>query len=331
MGSDGSPKSLFEAAWQAAQQLTPPCSIVVIGTHSVIRELRETVTSSGARIEFHSVHEAIAMAEEPIRAVSRKTSSSLVVGIRLLKKRYLNAFVSAGNTGALIASAALQLPRLPGIQRPALLASLPTVTGSIAVLDIGGNVSCKAHHLVQFAHMGAAYQSCSEGIEIPNVALLNIGVEPKKGTSIVRQAYQILNDTCRAPDSKMKFHGNVEGRDVFQGNIDVLVTDGFTGNVLLKTSEGVASFIFDYIEDALKEAPSERLRQLFYNLKHNFSYAEYPGAFVCGVEGIVIKCHGDSNTKAMLSGINGAIHLVNANLIPKLKQRLTEKMKSDSS
>jgi phosphate acyltransferase len=328
MGSDNSPTALFEAVLQAANQLDPSSSLVVIATHSVINELRrqhQQILSSlpPGRIEFHAVFDTIGMSEEPVSAVFHKKGSSLVVGVRLLKKNYLDAFVSAGNTGALIASSVLHLPKLPGIKRPALLAQLPTITGTIAVLDIGGSVSCKAQNLVQFAYLGAAFQQCSEGIAVPTVGLLNIGVEPKKGTSSVRLAYQTLKD--HAPQH-MRFVGNVEGRDIFQGGVDVLVTDGFTGNVLLKASEGVSSFIFDYIQEALNNSSSEKLIQSFRELKRYFSYAEYPGAILCGVEGVVIKIHGNASVKAMLNGIKGAVHLVEQKLIPKLKVQLAAKI-----
>jgi glycerol-3-phosphate acyltransferase PlsX len=317
MGSDNSPKVLFEGVLRASVELHS-ITFFVICTHSAMRELKTADTP--ANIQFYPVKDAITMSEEPLQAVSRKKESSIVTGIRLLKKKQIDAFVSAGNTGALLASATLQIPRLPGIKRPALLVSLPTVTGSVAVLDVGGNVSCKAQHLVQFAHMGAAYQSCSEGIEKPKVGLLNIGVEPKKGTSSIREAYQML---ASLSDEKMHFLGNVEGRDVFQGKTDVLVTDGFTGNVLLKTAEGVSSFIFDHVQEMMKETSSIALEQPLQNLQRYFSYTEYPGAFICGIEGIVMKCHGNSSARAMLVSIRGAAHLVEKKVISHLKARLT--------
>ncbi len=325
MGSDSSPRVLFAGAQLAAEQLDPSCTLVVIGTHSVIRELRQHshIASNHAQIEFHAVADAIVMADDPLAAASRKKSSSLVVGVRLLKKRYLDAFISAGNTGALITSATLQLPRLPGIKRPALLAVLPTVTGSVAVLDVGGSVMFKPHHLVQFAQMGAAYQRCMEGIESPNVALLNIGVEPKKGNSVVRQAYQQLEQMCQK-DSSMHFVGNVEGRELFQGGVDVLVTDGFTGNVLLKTSEGVSSFIFGYLNEALQGAPSDKLLPAFQELKRYFTYTEYPGAFVCGVEGILIKNHGNASAQSIVSSIKGAKKLIDTQIISNLYHSLNK-------
>lgn len=311
MGSDNSPRILFEGVLRAAAEL-PTATLIVIGTHSALREL-QAVTNIPKHVQFVAVKDAISMSEDPLRAVSSKKESSIVTGIRLLKKMQIDAFVSAGNTGALLTSATLQLPRLPGIKRPALLVCLPTITGTVAVLDVGGNVSCKSQHLVQFAHMGAAYQRCSEGIETPLVGLLNIGVEPKKGTSSVREAYQMLSSL---QDPKMKFLGNVEGRDVFQGKIDVLVTDGFTGNVLLKTAEGVSSFIFDHVREMMTETASLQ------NLQRFFSYTEYPGAFICGVEGIVMKCHGNSTARAMLNSIKGAAKLVEKGVIAHIKSQL---------
>lgn len=335
MGSDSSPIVLFEGVVQAAKLLDPSSTLVVIATHSAIADLKQSYVpaqphSKVANIEFHPVMDCIAMADEPVFAISHKKGSSIVVGIRLLKKRAIDAFVSAGNTGALIAGATLHLPRLPGIKRPALLVALPTIKGSVAILDVGGNVQCKAHHLVQFAHMGAAYQSCSEGIATPKVGLLNIGVEPQKGTSAVREAYQTLMTGNQIPsEQKMHFIGNVEGRDLFQGDIDVLITDGFTGNVLLKTSEGISSFIFDYLQEALQNAPASKLHDSLNDLRRYFSYAEYPGAFVCGIEGIVVKCHGHSSSQAMLSGIKGAAHLVKSKVIDRIRDVLSNNNSDD--
>lgn len=327
MGSDNSPQNLFQAVLEAAHQLDTRTTLVVIATHSAINELKIAHYSSLfltniGRIEFHPVADSIAMGDDPLYAVSHKKGSSLVVGIRLLKKGRIDAFVTAGNTGALIASATLQLPKLPGVKRPALLVTLPTMTGTVAVLDVGGNTSFKSQHLVQFAYLGAAFQSCSENIESPRVGLLNIGVEPKKGTSAVQEAYQVLKEQRPPAGLPIRFVGNVEGREVFQGGIDVLVTDGFTGNVLLKTSEGVSSFIFDYIKQAFQKRSEPTLQQAFQDLRSYFNYDEYPGAIVCGVEALVLKCHGHASTKAMLSSIHGAIQLLEQRLIDRVKSKL---------
>jgi glycerol-3-phosphate acyltransferase PlsX len=324
MGGDSPPQVLFEAVQLAAEQLGPSYSLLVIATKSVVDQLalshRCTPSEkSRAPIEFHIVADTITMGDEPLGAVRRKKGSSIVVGIRLLKKKLIQAFVSIGNTGALVASATLSLPMLPGIKRPALLTVLPTASKFVAVLDVGGNVSCKALHLVQFAHLGAAYYQAIYGIRKPVVSLLNIGIESKKGTKEVCQAYGILKTESQDPSCPMQFLGNIEARQVFQGVVDVLVTDGFTGNVLLKTTEGVAEFIFGFLNQTLEAQHITSLKNSLDDLQKHFSYDEYPGAFVCGVDGIVVKCHGYSSVKALLNGIKGAVDLVEKQVIERIK------------
>lgn len=323
MGGDSPPDKLFEGVLQAAEQITGPAfpsfSLLVIATHSVVAALKKNYPSSSAVI-LHPVSDSISMTDDPLQAVRRKSGSSLMTGIRLLKRGKLDALVSTGNTGALLASAALHLPRMPGIRRPAFLVEVPTINGTLAVLDVGGTVSCKAHHLVQFAHLGAAYQR-SKGIDTPVVGLLNIGVEPQKGSSNIQQAYAILKN--QTIDHGMIFAGNVEGREIFGGGIDILVTDGFTGNIVLKTSEGLSSFIFTYLQSLMQKEPSSSLQQALFNLKQLFNYVEYPGAILCGVESVVVKCHGSSNAAAILNGIKGAVKIIETGLIAKMKAQLS--------
>lgn len=331
MGSDSSPAVIFDAVIQALDKLDPSLKLVVLATKPLIPELEAKAKSilfpdKLQRLIFFPVADYIRMDEDPLVALRQKKGSSIAMGIRLLKKKQIDAFVSAGNTGALIASATISLPKLPGITRPALLAVLPTKKGSVAVVDVGGNVSCKAHHLLKYAYMGAAYQKCTQGIEIPKVGLLNIGVESRKGTSVVRQAYQLLSDACKSQDQTqqpyMEFHGNIEGRDVFHGKVDVLVTDGFTGNVLVKTSEGIADVIFEYLMDVLHQHPSPSLQRTLLSIQSLFHYAEYQGALLCGIDGIIIKCHGHSNTKAFFNGIKGATNMIHHKLLNQIKEHL---------
>lgn len=321
-GGDRSPQLLFESVLQLADRI-PDASLtlVVFATPAVIQEMtmrsgwneKWTPSQSSLRIQFQPVSEVITMDDDPLLAVRRKKNAALILGMHLLKRGEIDAFVSSGNTGALIASAALNLPALPGIKRPALLAMLPTAKGSVAVIDVGGNVACKAAHLVQFAYMGAAYQRCFYQIPQPKVGLLNIGIESKKGTSELREAYHRLQELSQ--EHLIDFIGNVEGREVFQGGIDVLVTDGFTGNVFLKTSEGISSFIIEHLKKSIDPA-------VLPTLQSHFSYDEYPGAVVCGVEGIVVKCHGHTSPKGMLNAILGAINLVKHQFVNVLKQDL---------
>lgn len=333
MGSDTSPNILYEAVTQAAEQLDVTHSLIVFATGEVVRDLvgvRHPALHSirNACIEFHVASEVIEMADDPLIVVRRKKSSSLVTGIRLLKKRVLDAFVSAGNTGALIASATLSLPMLPGISRPALITNLPTQKGNLLVLDVGGNLHCKARHLVQFAHLGAAFQRSTKELKSPKVGLLNIGAESKKGTVEHRHAYSFLESQAalysRLDAPHFVFTGNIEAREVFHGNVDVLVTDGFTGNVLLKSSEGIALFIFELLQKSLGAIQSSEIEKVLQELKSQFNYAEYPGAFVCGVDGVVVKCHGNSSSHAMLNGIKGAAELVRRGVVEQIKDQLSE-------
>jgi glycerol-3-phosphate acyltransferase PlsX len=324
MGSDSSPQVLFEAVLQALDLLDLSDTFVIFATQDVIKSLSAQLShQQKTSLEFKAVKDIISMSDEPLLAVRQKKKSSIVLGLKDLKKHLLDAFVSAGNTGALIATSALYLTKFQGIQRPALLAILPTQTGSVAVIDVGGNISCKAQHLVQFAEIGTAYQACNLDILTPKVGLLNMGSESTKGTLEVRQAYDILLQQSRGQTlhPKMKFVGNIEGKDVFEGKVDVLVTSGALGNVLLKTAEGVASFIFDELAKG-KKLLSPDSKKYVEQLKSQFNYAEYPGAIISGVDGIVIKCHGYATSRAMYNSIKGAIALHRKDFLSKIKARL---------
>ena len=236
MGSDTSPHDLFSAVLLFSEQ-NPSVELVICVTQDVLDEISCPFPTLIAT-------DVISMEDDPSVAVRRKKNSSMAQGLRLLKERRIDAFVSAGNTGALFLTAKKNLSTLPGIDRPALLTVLPTQGREIAVLDVGANIAVKAKHILQFAAMGIAYQK-SRGVEHPTVGLLNIGTEAQKGTPELREAYQALDTLNR---DRMVFVGNVEGRDAFKGDIDVLVTDGFTGNVFLKTAEGIAAFIWEELE-----------------------------------------------------------------------------------
>lgn len=313
MGGDNPPELLFEAILKASTLLFSDQFLVVIATKETIDQLTPLLDSSKSAVQkhihFHPCEDVILMTDNPLVAIRRKKKSSLVIGMQLLKKKNIDAFISCGNTGALIASAAMMLPLLPGISHPALLATLPTAQGPLAVLDVGGNLLNKAQHLVRLAFLGAQHQRSVHGIKTPRVGLLNVGAESKKGNTEVRQAYEILANY--QPENKdtaeFVFSGNVEGRDLFKGHVDVLVTDGFTGNILLKTAEGVASFIFDSLEDQAQNGTSPTFEKSFKELKQQFNYVEYPGAVVCGVEGVVIKVHGNAGADTLYKSILSVI------------------------
>jgi len=289
MGGETPPQELFQAVLEAARQLGPSSSFVVFATEPVLFSL----PSSLPQIRFHSISEVITMGDSPLEAIRHKKKSSLIIGLKLLKKRVIHAFVSTGNTGALIAASSLILHRQPGIKWAALLAEVPTLGGITAVLDVGGSVLCKADHLVQFAHLGIEYMRKVHRLDHPRVGLLNIGIESKKGTREHQLAYQMLQGE--------HFVGNIEGKEVFQGKVDILVTDGFTGNVLLKSVEGLSAFMMKHLSQQGIEAPQ---------LQKKFDPEEYSGALIVGVKGVVVKCHGSSTPRGLFKGICAAARFI---------------------
>jgi glycerol-3-phosphate acyltransferase PlsX len=313
MGGDTSPEMLFQTVLKLHAEPENRAEFTIFATPEVLSKL--SIPSSIKVIETSDV---VSMDDDPLVALRRKKNSSFGLGMPLLQKKTLDAFVSAGNTGALIASAKMTLSTLSGIARPALLTLLPTRDKEVAVLDIGANVTYKGDHLLQFASMGIAYQK-SRGITHPTVGLLNIGSEEKKGTPELREAYKKLQSLNKDTTT---FIGNVEGRDVFKGDIDVLVTDGFTGNVFLKTAEGIAAVILDQLEENASEQCSPHLKAVLDVMRQRLHYAEYPGAILCGVDGIVVKCHGDSNPDTFGHGIRGAIRLVENQFLTRIKTQL---------
>lgn len=316
LGSDISPNELLRVILLYCKELNPSVTLTLFGTSALFGRTRPPA----ANIFFHVVKEVITMEDDPLTAIRRKKEASLCVGIRLLKEGHLQAFISAGNTGALMGCARLQLPPLLHVERPALLTLLPTRQKEIAVLDVGANTSYKAEHLVQFAAMGVAYQK-SRGIKTPVVGLLNIGSEAKKGTPELQKVYnQLLAGSKKS--STHAFAGNIEGRDVFHGDIDVLVTDGFTGNVFLKTAEGIAAVILEELEHSPLEDYSPRMKEVLAELRQRLHYAEYPGALLCGVDGIVIKCHGNASPQSFIRSITTAARLVQHSFLDQVRKEL---------
>lgn len=316
MGSDSSPQQLFLGVLQAAEHSSSSVSFVVLAATEEMEALSQMAKNAclEERIFFHAAPSVISMEDDPLLAVRRKKDSSLVLGMHLLQTGEVDALVSAGNTGALITAARIVLPMLPGIRRPALLAMLPAKDGVLAIIDVGGNINNTPASLLQYAYMGAAYQRCCNGIKVPSVGLLNIGKESNKGTSIHKQAYAGLQR--KAAGHRFKFSGNIEARDLFEGKADVLVTDGVTGNILLKAVEGTATFVLHCVKERHKHTVDMEV------LASRFDYAEYPGALVCGVEGIVVKCHGSASERSIYNAAMGAVLYIKKRLIPHLKSDL---------
>jgi len=312
LGSDLPPHEFLKEVLGFSRDLPETINLVLFGTPSLF----ESLHPPRLNVVFHPVEEVITMEDAPLAAIRKKRNSSLCTGIRFLKEGRLQAFVCAGNTGALIACAKIELPSLPPIERPALMTLLPSKESEMAVLDVGANTTNSADHLVQFALMGIAYQR-SRGVLLPRVGLLNIGSEAKKGTPELQEAYNKLLLMSES-SSSFCFVGNIEGRDAFLGRVDVLVTDGFTGNVFLKTAEGIAALILDELEECSPDA-----KGILSEIRARLHYAEHPGAILAGVDGIVLKCHGSVSPQSLIRSITTAARLVQHDFLSQIKTELT--------
>ncbi len=305
MGSDRAPHPEIDGALAAARDLG--VGVILVGQREVVeKELRRCGwrRDGDKGIEFVEAAEFIGMDEAVATAVRRKRKSSMRVGARLVADGHADGFVSAGNTGAAMATAKMVIGMLPGVDRPALAALLPTKSGRpTMLLDVGANSECKAQHLAQFAIMGDAYSRSVLGTQRPKVGLMSIGEEEAKGNDLTKEAFPLMRDL-----QSLNFVGNVEGRDVFSGEVDVIVTDGFTGNVILKLSEGLQDAVISLIKRELSASVITKTgavlaRPAFQNLKKRLDYAEYGGAPLLGVRRIVVVGHGSSNARAIRNAI----------------------------
>jgi len=305
MGSDHAPQAEIDGALAAARDFG--VGVILVGqTHKIEPELRRCGwRRDGDRgIELVEAPEVIKMDDPVAISVRRKKKSSLRIGTKLVKEGRADGFVSAGNTGAAMATAKMVIGTLPGVDRPALAALIPTRSARpVLLLDVGANSECKPHHLVQFAIMGDAYSRAVLGNMKPSVGLMSIGEEEAKGNELTKEAFPLLRQL-----SGINFVGNVEGRDVFSGMVDVIVTDGFTGNVMLKLSEGLTEAMLSMLKHeltatAVTKAGAVLAKPAFRNIKRRLDYSEYGGAPLLGVSRIVVIGHGRSNARAIRNAI----------------------------
>jgi glycerol-3-phosphate acyltransferase PlsX len=316
MESENSEKAIFKEILHFAKSLKKDVNFIFFAKKDLEYELEKIKKEIDYPFEIvYSAH-TIAMDEDPLLAIRRKKDSTIFKGLNYSKEDKIDAFISCGNTGALAAGATHFIKTFKNISRPALLALLPTKKSLLAILDVGASIAFGSDNLVQFALLGAAFQK-ARGVKKPNVGLLNIGEEKQKGTFHHQKAYLELKKL----ENDFEFVGNIEGKEVFEGKVDVLVTDGFTGNIFLKTSEGLASFVLDKVEKNILDKKAEILKVLK-DLKKRLSYSEYPGAVLIGVKKLVIKCHGYSSIGGIVSATLGAIELVENNLIGSIKSYL---------
>lgn len=306
MGGDHGPQVVIPAAISALKA-HPDVNLILVGDEQVIKtHLQQNNAIDDERFIIQHASQQVAMDESPALALRGKKDSSMRVAINLVKEGRASACVSAGNTGALMATARFVLKTLPGIERPAIVSALPTMKGHSYVLDLGANVDSSAEHLVQFAVMGSVLAESVDGIENPTVGLLNIGSEEIKGNERVKEAARLLNET------DLNYHGFVEGDDLYKGAVDVVVCDGFVGNVALKASEGVIHMIRHFLRQSFGRNIFTKIAGLIASpvLKHfrdELDPGAYNGANFIGLQGIVIKSHGGADVFAYTNAINTAI------------------------
>jgi phosphate acyltransferase len=302
MGSDRAPKPEIEGAIQAARH--HGVHVILVGPEPMLRaELTRYSAAAGLPIQIAHASEVITMDDKAVQAVRAKRDSSMRVGLRLVREGLALGFVTAGNTGAAMATAKMVLGAIPGVDRPALAAVFPTAIGTAAeLLDVGANVDCKPHNLEQFAVMGEIYYRSMFGTRRPRVGLLSIGEEETKGNELTREAFQLLK---RLP---INFIGNVEGRDLYNGEVDVIVADGFVGNVALKISEGVAHLVRNTLKETLRATITRQVgyllsRSAFSDFKKRLDHTEYGGAPLLGIKGVCFITHGSSNANAIKNAL----------------------------
>jgi glycerol-3-phosphate acyltransferase PlsX len=321
MGGDHGPHVTVPAALQFLAA-TPEANIVLVGLQDAIgAELRAVGAKAGPRLRVHHASEVVAMDEAPALALRNKKDSSMRVAVNLVKSGEANACVSAGNTGALMATSRFVLKMLHGIDRPAIAAVLPSLRGRTYVLDLGANVDCGPEHLMQFAIMGSALVAAVEHKDQPSIGLLNIGEESIKGNEVVKQAADLL----RA--SKLNFAGNVEGDDIFKGKTDVVVCDGFVGNVALKTSEGLAQMLNAFLREEFKrnlltQAAAMFAMPVLRAFMKRVDHRRFNGASLLGLRGIVVKSHGSADAYSFGCAIERAAEEVRNGVLHRISQHM---------
>jgi glycerol-3-phosphate acyltransferase PlsX len=323
MGGDHGPPVTVPACFEFLEA-TRDARVVLVGMQAPLEAaLAKARPHLRERITIRAATEVVDMDEPPADALRKKKDSSMRVAINLVKDGTADACVSAGNTGALLAIGRFVLKTLPGIVRPAIASQLPTKTGDTLVLDLGANVNCTPDQLVQFAAMGSALVYAVDGIERPTVGLLNIGEEDIKGSDVVKQAAELLKA------STLNFFGNVEGDDIYMGTTDVVVCDGFVGNVMLKTSEGLAHMLYEFLKTEFTRNLLTRLAAavvypVLMSFKRRIDPRRYNGATLVGLKGVVVKSHGGADAFAFSNAIRRACAEVEHGVLEKITQRISE-------
>ncbi len=310
MGGDHAPDAILAGCLDAVKLLSPQDRLVLIGDEAIIREgIVERSLKNESRIEIEPTNQVIGMAEAPVTALREKPDSSIVrmgwLGGPRSGPKHCDIIISAGNTGACVASAQMAMRRLPGVKRPGIAVTIPTFFGPIVVCDVGANPEPKAHHLHQYGHMATIFAQRIVNIKTPRVALLSIGGEEGKGTPLVKETARMMK-----ADSTLNFVGNVEGRDLFDNKADVIVTEGFTGNVVLKLAEGLSAGLFKTIAHEMFAVDPEmamKFEPIVKSIYKKHDHHEYGGAPLLGANGIFFKCHGSSEARTIVAAVRNSM------------------------
>ncbi len=330
MGGDKAPAAILKGCWEAAALLDGDDAIYLVGDAAIIAQgLGDSGLADKCKSRFKTVAttQVIEMDDSPVEAIRNKPNSSINIMCKLAAKGEVDAVISAGNTGACVAAAQLRMRTLPGVSRPGIAVVLPTFHGPVVICDVGANISPKPRHMQQYALMAAAYGEAVCGMDNPRVGLLSIGEEDAKGTTMVKDARKLMRD-----EPLINFVGNVEGRDLFKGVVDVVVCDGFVGNIVLKFTEGMADGLFQTILAELQEfAPDllEQFKPIMKKIYQKHDWQEYGGAPLLGVGGYCLICHGRSESRAIKNAIRVAKQLVNSGTNQKIIARIEQSIDTE--
>ncbi|WP_127536288.1 phosphate acyltransferase PlsX [Paenibacillus illinoisensis] len=324
MGGDHAPQATVEGAIAAATEWADT-QIVLVGDEAKLEPLLNQSAAKPANLSVRHASEVIGSDDEPVKAVRRKKDASMVVAGRMLKEGEADAMISAGNTGALMTTGLLVVGRMEGIERPALAPMIPTIDDvGVLALDLGANMDAKPEHLAQYGLMGSLYRQKVQGVDSPRVGLLNVGTEPGKGNELTKHAYPLLEQL------PIRFVGNVEARDVLTGACDVLVCDGFAGNILLKSLEGTAGAIFALLKEQFSSSLKSKLAAAVLmpelrGLKRKLDYTEHGGAPLLGLSRLVVKSHGSADGNAIKNAVRQARIAVQNQLVESISKEISGK------
>ena len=319
MGGDNAPDEIIKGCMKALPNIQS--TLVLVGNESIIKEKISAYTYDAAKIEIVHADEVIERGEPPVMAIRRKKNSSMVVGLKLVKEKQVDGMISAGSTGALLTGATLIVGRIKGVERPAMAPFIPTQRGCSLLIDSGANVDAKPQYLEQFALMGTVYVEQTLQIKNPKVGLVNIGTEEEKGNQLTKEAYKLLSE-CDG----INFCGNIEARDIPKGEADIIVCDGFTGNVILKFMEGFGMWILgmlktEFVKNIKTKIAAVLMKQGIGHIKEKFNVSTKGGAPFLGVNGLVVKTHGSSKAEEIYSTILQTEGFIKEELVSKLKDK----------